>query len=95
MIKNMTPLSMPESIKYVKEPEVKAFIKKFTDLNEKKAEELRKKLEDLNLIKLNEKHISKIIDLMPEEKEDVQKILPDSNLDDEEKDAILNTIKEK
>ncbi len=94
MIKNMTPLSMAESLKYMKDQESKAFIKKFAKISEKDAENLRKKLGELNLIKLNEKHISKIIDFVPEEKEEVQTILPDSNLDDQEKDAILTAIKE-
>ena len=91
----MAPLSMAESLRYIKDQEAKAFVKKFTKMDEKEAEPLRKKLEGLNLIKLNEKHISKIIDFVPEEKEEIQKILPDSNLDDEEKDAILTAIKEK
>ncbi len=94
MIKDMTPLSMSESLNYIKNPEVKAFVKSFSEIKEKKAEELRKKLTELNLIKLNEKHISKLIDFLPEEKEEVQRILPDSNLDEDETNTIISTIKE-
>ena len=94
MIKEMTPLSMSESLSYIKNPEVKNFIKNFSDIKEKKAEELRKKLVELNLIKLNDKHISKLIDFLPEEKEEVQRILPDSNMDENETNTIISTIKE-
>jgi len=94
MIKNTTPLSMQESLEYIKNPELKAFIKKFTSLNEKKAKELREKLVGLNLIKLNEMHISKLIEMMPEEREELSKILSDSNLDENESNAILSTIKD-
>jgi len=94
MIKNATPLSMPESLEYIKNPELKAFIKKFTSLNEKKAKELREKLVGLDLIKLNEMHISKLIEMLPDEKEELSKILPDSNLDENETNTILSTIKE-
>ncbi|NCN52109.1 hypothetical protein GW931_03800 [archaeon] len=94
MIKNTTPLSMPEALEYVKNPEVKSFIKKFTNLNEKKAKELREKLVGLELIKLNDIHISKIIEILPDEKEELSKILPASNLDENETNTILSTIKE-
>jgi len=94
MIKNTTPLSMPEALEYVKNPEVKAFIKKFTSLNEKEAKELRSKLVELDLIKLNEGHITKIIEILPETKDELSKVLSDSNLDEDETKTILSTIKE-
>ncbi len=94
MIKNTTPLSMQESLEYMKNPELKAFIKKFNSLNEKKAKELRAKLTQLNLIKLNDMHISKLIEMMPEGREEISKILPDSNLDENEAETIITTIKE-
>ena len=94
MIKKTTSLSMGESLQYIKDAETKAFIKKFISLNEKKSKELREKLVGLNLIKLNEKQISKLIDLLPDEKDEISKILFDSNLDENETNAILSTIKE-
>jgi len=94
MIKNTTPLSMPEALEYVKNPEVKAFIKKFTSLNENEAKELRSKLVELDLIKLNEGHITKIIEILPETKDELSKVLSDSNLDEDETKTILSTIKE-
>ena len=94
MIKNSIPMSMAESLKYIKDAEVKAFIKKFTKLNETKAEELRKKIVQLNFVKLNDKSISKIIDLMPREKDEISKLLSNSNLNENEITTILSTIKQ-
>jgi len=97
MIKNREPLSMQEAMKYVdkeKRPEVHAFTKQFTKLSPEKAEELRKKLNDLNLIKLNKSNISKLIEMLPEDKDALMKVLPESNIDENETTVILETIKE-
>ncbi len=97
MIKNREPLSMQEAMKYVdkeKQPEVIAFAKQFSKLSPEKAEELRKKLNDLNLIKLNKSNISKLIEILPEDKDGLTKVLPESNIDENETTIILDTIKE-
>ena len=94
MIKNTKPLSMAESLEYLKNDEVKAFVKKFTSLDEAKGKELREKLESLDLIKLNEKHVSKLIDVLPEDKEELNKVVVDANLDEDEINKVLQTIKE-
>lgn len=97
MIKHREPLSMQEAMKYVdkeKRPEVVAFVKQFTKLSPEKAEELRKKLNDLNLIKLNKNNISKLIEMLPEDKDALTKVLPESNIDENETNIILDTIKE-
>ena len=97
MIKNREPLSMQEAMKYVNKetkPEVIAFTKHFTKLSVEKAEELRKSLNELNLIKLNKSNISKLIEILPEDKDGLTKVLPESNLDENETNIILETIKE-
>lgn len=99
MIKNTTSLSMAESLEYI-EKEKKAekpiieFIKKFVKITPKEAKELRKKLEALNIIKLNDMNISKIIDILPEKAEEINKIFVDISLDENETKRILDTIKE-
>ena len=96
MIIKKTPLSMAESLGYLKgdeEKEIKAFISKFTKMNEKKAKELREELVGLDLIKLNELSIAKIIDLLPETKEELNKAVVDINLDENETNKVLDTIK--
>lgn len=98
MIKNNQPLSISEAAEYVKkskdrEIDVAGFIKKFKKLNPKEAKELRKSIEELNLLKLNPKHISKIIDLLPQNATDLNKVLSDVNLDEDETKKVLETIK--
>jgi len=99
MIKNTTPLSMSEAVEYVKKDkeenaELMGFINKFVKIDAKKAKELRKKLEELGLMKLKEEHIVKIIDLMPEDGEDLNKIFIGVGLDENETKQILETVKE-
>lgn len=94
----MTPLSMAESLEYMEkekkaEKPVLEFAKKFNKLTSKKAKELRKKLEELDIIKLNTMNISKIIDILPEKPEEINKIFIDISLDENETKKILDTIK--
>lgn len=91
----MKAISMSEATEYLEaKPEAKAFIKNFSDLDSEKAKEIRTKLMELGLIKLNEKHISKIIDIMPQDKDDLNKILNDVTLDENETKNVLDTIKQ-
>src|SRR3989344_4858273 len=77
------PISMAEVTEYVdKDSEISKFIKKFT-----------KKLESLDLMKMKSEHISKIIDLLPENQEDLNKIFLGTGLDEEESKRILDEIK--
>ena len=97
MIKNIKPLNMTEVVEYIKktedsETDVIGFIKKFKKLNLKKSEELKKNIEELDLMKINEKHIIKILDLMPENAEELNKIFTDVSLNEDETNKILETI---
>lgn len=98
MIINRESLSMVESEEYTKDNEnaveLNKFIKKFARLDLKKAKELRKKLLELNLMKMKSDHASKIIDVLPETNEDLNKIFADVGLDENEIQKILDTVKE-
>jgi len=99
MIIDNTPLSMAESVEYIKkseDPKVEAlnFIKKFVKLSPKEAKELKIKLEKLDLMKISAEHIVKIIDLLPEGEVDLNKIFNDVGLDEDETKKILETVKE-
>lgn len=89
---------MAESVKYLgkeeKHAELKGFIKKFLEISPEDAAELRKKLENLNLMKLKEESISKIIDFLPEKNEDLNRIFNDLNFDEDETKKILDAVKE-
>ncbi len=99
MIRKEEPLSMPEVLEYIKkendkEKELEIFIKKFTKLKVKESKEFRKKLEELNLMKVKPTHISKIIDLLPETEQDLNKIFVDVSLSEDETKKILEVVKE-
>ncbi|MDP2672367.1 MAG: hypothetical protein Q8O84_00975 [Nanoarchaeota archaeon] len=96
MIIKSTPISASESKEYFgKEHEnLKSFINKFTELNAKQSKDFREKLEALNLMKLNEKNISKVIDIMPSTLEEMNKIFTDISLDENEANKILDIVKQ-
>jgi len=90
---------MAEALEYIKkdsdsEVEIKKFIKKFVKLKIGYAKELRKKLENLDLMKIKPEHIVKIIDLLPEDSENLNKIFNDVSLNEDETKKILETIEE-
>jgi len=74
--------------------QIKSFIKKFSKISPEKAKELRKKMQEKDLIKINEKHISKIIDLLPTDPEELNQIFTDIGLNNDEIEKTLETIKE-
>ena len=99
MIKSVEPLSMPEALEYVKgksdsEEEARKFVKKFAKMKPATAKEIRKKLDELNMLKMKPEHLVKIIDLMPEDKESTNKIFTDVGLDEDETKKILETLEE-
>ncbi len=99
MIKDQKPITMAEIAEYVKkdkdsENDVAKFIKNFSALSGKESKEMSKKLEEHNLMKLKPEHIVKIVDLMPENAEDLNKIFVDISLDEDETNKILETVKE-
>ncbi|MDE1848543.1 MAG: hypothetical protein KGH55_00740 [Nanoarchaeota archaeon] len=98
MISNRESLSMAESKAFIESNEnaveLTKFIKKFSGIDLKKARELRLKISELNLMKVKSDQISKIIDLLPETTEDLNKIFVDISLDEDESHKILNTVKE-
>lgn len=98
MIIQNEPLSMAESLDYIKKDEknseVDSFIRRFTELSSKDAKELRKKINELNMIKIKQEHVSKIIDLLPDNSADLNKIFVGVSLDEDETKHILDIIKE-
>lgn len=99
MIKDKTPLSMAESLEYLKgdgerETEVKKFIENFVNIDPKKAKKIREKIEGLDLLKIKPEHVAKIVDLMPENDESLNKIFNDISLDEDEKNKILQSLEE-
>lgn len=69
------------------------YLKKYDKLTEKKAQELAESLTQLK--KLRERQIVRIINLMPEDNDDLRIILEKdyNNLTEDEKKLILNNVK--
>jgi DNA-directed RNA polymerase subunit F len=97
MIKNMKPLDMQEVKELIGDKEdnkdILAFIKKFSKISHKESKELKKELNELNIVKMNEKDIAKIIDFLPEDAADLNKIVNDVSLDENEISKVLEVVK--
>jgi len=95
MIKNTEPLSMAEALEYMKkeenDTEIAGFVKKFNKLKAKEAKELRQGIESLGIMKMKSEYIVKIIDILPETAEELNKIFVDVGLDEDETKRILET----
>jgi DNA-directed RNA polymerase subunit F len=98
MIKNSEPLSMAEAIEFIKKDEEKetdivGFIKKFNKLKSKDAKELKQEIEKLDIIKIKSEYVVKIIDVLPDSSEELNKIFVDVSLDEDETKKVLDAIK--
>lgn len=69
------------------------YLKKYTELKEKKTKELVEELKKVN--KLRERQIISIVNLLPNDRDDLRLILEKdyNNLTDEEKKLILDNVK--
>jgi len=100
MIKSTKPLTLAE-VKDIlgkkqdieKAKEALAYTQKFTKLNAEKSEKMKHELDELGLLKMKEWQITKIIDLMPADQDDVRKIFEDVSLDENEIAKILEVTK--
>jgi len=96
MIIDSKPLSMAEAkeiAEAAENEEITNFINKFVKLKEKEAKEMRKEIEDLGMLKIKDENIVKIIDLLPEDSQDVNKIFIDVSLEEDEINKILDIVK--
>ena len=97
MIKNTIPLSLIEAKELIKDDEekseLKAFLKKFAKLDLKDAKKLREELENSGIIRVKAEHIAKIIDFLPEDASDANKIFVDTSLEENEINKIIEIVK--
>jgi len=96
MIKELTPLTLAEvselMSKEEKQEKLRAFIKQFTKMPAKEARQMKEELKKLDLIKLKDKHIVKIVDFMPKDAADLTKIVSDVSFNQEEISKILDVV---
>jgi|SRR3989338_159416 len=88
MIKEMKPLSLAEAKQLIEDNGgneiAEEYLKKFNKLKVKEAQELRKEIEALDNHKIKSEQVVKIVDFLPEDASDVNKIFTDISLDDNE-----------
>jgi len=98
-IKELRPIPMAEAREILKVEETEkakiaeAFIKKFTKISGEEAKKMFDAIKKLNIDKLKDEDIVKIIDFMPEDTEGLRKIFTgsDINLEQDEITKILET----
>lgn len=97
MIKDQIPLTYGEVVNLVgdgeKAKKIKEFVKTFYKLKPQDSLALKEELSNLKLIKLKEEHIVNIVNFLPQDASDIVKILPDTSLDQEEINKILDIVK--
>jgi len=100
MILERTPLNMNEVEEIVKEiddsekkQEMELFLKKFLKAKSSQAKKIKEKLEELDSIKIKREHIVKIVDLLPGDASDLNKIFTDVSLNEDEINKILEIVK--
>ena len=76
-----------------KTKDIQNFIKKFSNLDAEKSKKLKEAIEKLEIIKLRENEILKIVDIVPENAAELNKIVIEASLDSEETSKILDAIK--
>jgi DNA-directed RNA polymerase subunit F len=95
-IKEERPITMVEVVSLCGDSEkgtlIKSFIKNFNKIPLDKALEMKKDLTDLDLVKLKDAYIVKIVDFMPKDSTELTKILIDVSLDQEEINKILEIV---
>lgn len=98
MILEKRPITLAEVKEYSKgfEEENKvlsSYLKSFAKLSKSDAQKLSQEIKAMDNVKIKGEDIVKIVDLMPEDSEDVNKIFHDINLTEEESNAILSIVK--
>lgn len=81
---------LPES---EKKEQTETFLKKFLNTKSTQAKKMREDLEQLDLIKMKPEYIIKIIDMLPEDMADLNKIFTDISLTEDEAKKIFDIIK--
>ncbi len=98
MIRESKPVTMAEVSEMIvnseKAENVKLFIKNFDVLDAKDARELFEKINNLNMIKLKDEHIVKMVDFLPTDATELSKTVSGLSLDQDEITKILELIKE-
>ncbi len=96
-IREETPITLAEVVALVGDSDkavaIKKFVKNFNKMDVGKAREMKEALVKLDLIKLKDAHIVKIVDFMPSDAAELNKALVEVLLDGDEVTKILEVVK--
>lgn len=97
MITKKEPVSLAEVTSMVKHDDEKnaalvSYLKNFNKLKKEKAFKLKEEIDALNNPKIKKEQVVKIIDFLPKDGVDLQKIFNESILSEEEINALLSVI---
>jgi len=100
MIIDRTPLNMNEVEEILKDipdspkkEELENFFKKFVKTKPEQAKKIKEELEKLDMLKLKREYLVKIVDLLPKDASDLNKIFSDVSLNEDETNKILEIVK--
>jgi DNA-directed RNA polymerase subunit F len=100
MILDRTPLNLNEVEEIIKDipnnekkEQIEDHLKKFLDTKPERAKKIKEDLEKLDLLKMKREHIIKIVDLLPADASDLNKIFSDISLNEDETNKILEIVK--
>ena len=100
MILDRQPLNLNEVQEILKDipdnekkEQMEIYLKKFLKTKPTQAKKIKQDLEALDLLKLKNEHVVKIIDLLPADASDLNKIFTDVSLSEDETNKILEIIK--
>jgi len=92
-----TPITMSEVVALAGDSErgeaIKKFIKDFNKMPVEKAKEMKEELKALDLIKLKDLHIVKIVDFIPTDASELNKVIIEVSLSQDEVNKILEVTK--
>ena len=96
MINKMEPLNLAEVKELVdsieERKELKDYLKRFGKSSKEDSAKLTKELEAFDNMKIKKEHIVKIVDFLPNNSEDLNKIFNDVSLDEKETNELLEII---
>jgi len=100
MILDRTPINMNEVHELIsniddspKKEEIELYLKKFMKSKPEQAKKIKEEMEALDSIKVKRDHIVKIVDFLPNDASDLNKIFTDVSLNEEETNKILEIVK--
>lgn len=76
-----------------KKEQMELYLKKFLKTKPERAKKIKEELESLDILKMKNEHLVKIVDLLPEDASDLNKIFTDVSLSEDETNKILDVIK--